>query len=63
MTLPKGLEINSHEEQMRELQLFCLEKSRLRGDFLVLYNYLKGGWSKVGFSVFSHVMRIALEEV
>ena len=49
----KGSKNKSYEKQLRELGLFRLEKRRLRGDLIMLYNFHTGGYSEMGIGLSS----------
>ena len=48
----RGLEHLFYEERVREMSLFSLEKTRLQGDLIVAFQYLKGAYKQEGVHLF-----------
>ncbi|PKU40764.1 hypothetical protein llap_8936 [Limosa lapponica baueri] len=53
----KGLGSLWYEERLRELDLFSLEKRRVRGDLSTVFQYLKGGYKEDGDCLFTRSHR------
>jgi len=51
----RGLEYFSYEDRLRELELFSLEKRRLWGDLIAVFQYMKGAYRKDGEGLFTKV--------
>ncbi|PKU46021.1 hypothetical protein llap_3683 [Limosa lapponica baueri] len=53
MKVIKGVEHLSYEDRLRELGLFSLEKRRLQGDLIAVFQYLKGAYRRDGEGLFT----------
>ena len=51
----RGLEHLSYEGRLRKLGLFSLEKRRLWGDLIVVFQYLKGVYKQEEEQLFTRV--------
>ena len=52
----RGLEHLPYEDRLRELGLFRLEKTRLWGDLIVAFQYLKGTYMEGGEGLYQVVV-------
>lgn len=57
------MEHKSYEEWLRDVELFSLEGRRVRGDRITLNDHLKGCYSAVGVSPYSHVTSDWMREI
>ena len=51
----KGLEHKSYEERLKELREFSLQERIIKGGFIPLYYYLKGGCGEMGVGLLSQI--------
>jgi len=49
----RKMEHLAYKERLREMGLFNLQNRRFRGEFIVVYHYLKGAYRKDGENIFS----------
>ena len=47
--------LRNHEDKLRELGLFSLEKRRLRGDLHAVFQCLKGAYQQEGSQLFTRI--------
>jgi len=57
----RGLEHLSSEERLRELGLFMLERRRISGDLIAVFQYLQGAYEKDGCKLFNKAFAIRQE--